>query len=245
MADSRDDRREVGARRWAEDQRQVRVRSAGGPAAEAGGRTWGDTWLRDFSPATLVSLAVGLVVVLVMGVLSFFSTPPRPALPPPVGGEAIQLDPTGKADPDLLPTVSYSPAPVSLSTRASMPPRPPSHRPSRPPTRTPSPKPSPKPTASQPGPGELAPLPASQEPSLRSAGGGPETFIDFANARGEPVIVYWLDYDGRRQQYAVLQPGQSYRQQTYVGHPWVVTNGQGIGLVCFLPAPQTLRAVVR
>ncbi|WP_406038744.1 hypothetical protein OG799_26645 [Micromonospora sp. NBC_00898] len=46
-------------------------------------------------------------------------------------------------------------------------------------------------------------------------------------------------------QYAVLQPGQSYRQQTYVGHPWVVTDAQGTGLVCFLSANQTLRAVVR
>ena len=93
--------------------------------------------------------------------------------------------------------------------------------------------------------GELTPLPASRESTLRSSGGGPETFVDFVNARTAPVVVNWLDYDGRRQRYAVLQPGQSYRQQTYVGHPWVVTDEQGRGLVCFEPAGQTLRAVIR
>ncbi|PWU61729.1 hypothetical protein DLE60_04130 [Micromonospora globispora] len=69
--------------------------------------------------------------------------------------------------------------------------------------------------------------------------------MDFVNARSETVVVHWLDYGGQRQQYAILQPGQWYRQQTYVGHPWVVTNAQGVGLVCFLPAYETLRAVVR
>ncbi|MEE3919335.1 hypothetical protein V2I01_16320 [Micromonospora sp. BRA006-A] len=45
--------------------------------------------------------------------------------------------------------------------------------------------------------------------------------------------------------YAVLRPGQSYRQQTYVGHPWVVTDERGRGLVCFEPDRRTLRAVIR
>ncbi|MFR9776001.1 hypothetical protein ACL02O_08070 [Micromonospora sp. MS34] len=69
--------------------------------------------------------------------------------------------------------------------------------------------------------------------------------MDFVNARSEPVVVHWLDYGGRRQQYALLQVGQGYRQQTYVDHPWVVTNARGVGLVCFWPDSRTLRAVVR
>ncbi|MCI4063810.1 hypothetical protein MRQ36_14925 [Micromonospora sp. R77] len=226
-------------------QRTGRVPSRVGPTTAPDGRPWSEAWLRDLSPATLASLAVGLVVLVVAGALTIFHTPPRPELPPPLAGEAIKADPTQSADPDLPPTVSYSPAPVSLSTRASMPPRP-SHRPTPPPSRKPSPKPSPSsPTPPTPRPDELTPLPPAQEPNLRSTGGGPETFIDFVNARAEAVIVDWLDYDGRRQQYAVLQPGQSYRQQTYLGHPWVVTNGQGVGLVCFQPADRTMRAVIR
>ncbi|WP_165439829.1 hypothetical protein [Micromonospora kangleipakensis] len=108
------------------------------------------------------------------------------------------------------PTTAFSPAPVSLSTRASMPTRPP--KPTPRPTPTGKPKPSrssPKPQPTQPRPREVMPLPPSREPSLRSAGGGSEAFVDFANTRPEPVVVFWLDYDGQRQQYAVLQSGQS------------------------------------
>lgn len=209
-------------------------------------RTRDGGWLRDLSPATLTSIAVGLIVVAVIGFLAFFSGPRRSELPPPISGEAILGSP-GAAEPAQPPTASYSPAPVSLSTRAVLPSRSPGHRPA-PGSRPASPKPSagsPKPRPTTPRPGELTPLPPSEEPNLRSAGGGPETFVDFVNARSEPVVVDWLDYGGRRQQYVVLQPGQGYRQQTYVGHPWVVTNGGGVGLVCFLPDRQTLRAVVR
>ncbi|GAB3067785.1 VHL beta domain-containing protein [Micromonospora schwarzwaldensis] len=205
--------------------------------------TGGEGWLRDPSPATLASVAIGIVVVVLVGTLSFFAMPRRPDLPPPVGGEAILASPP-TAD---LPTESYSPAPVSLSTRAALPTRSPAPpRRTTPAARPPAPKPSAsrtKPPVSRPG--ELIPLPASRESTLRSSGGGPETFVDFVNARTAPVVVHWLNYDGRRQRYAVLQVGQSYRQQTYVGHPWVVTDEQRRPLVCFEPARQTLRAVIR
>lgn len=200
-------------------------------------------WSR--SPATLGSAAVGLIVVVVVGALTVLANPHRSELPPPAAGEAIELGTPDIPAVEPPPTISFSPAPVSLSTRASRAPSP-----TRPASRSPSarPKPSPsspKPQPTQPRPGELTPLPPSHESNLRSAGGGPETFVDFVNARSEPVIVYWLDYGGQRQQYAILQPGRWYRQQTYVGHPWVVTDARGIGLVCFQPADETLRAVVR
>ncbi|WP_233600791.1 MULTISPECIES: hypothetical protein [Micromonospora] len=194
----------------------------------------------------LTSIAAGLVVVATVGLLAFLSDPRPSELPPPMSGEAILSSP-GLVEPAEQPTVSYSPAPVSLSSRATPPSRSPSHRP-RPSSRPASPKPSagsPQPPSTAPRPRELTPLPPSEEPNLRSAGGGPETFIDFANARSEPAVVHWLDYGGQRRQYAVLQPGEGYRQQTYVGHPWVVTTVRGVGLVCFLPDHRTLRAVVR
>ncbi|WP_446217955.1 VHL beta domain-containing protein [Micromonospora sp. IBHARD004] len=110
-------------------------------------------------------MAVALRAVMVIGALAF-SPPRRPELPPPIAEEAIEVGPSEAREPEPPPTAAFSPAPVSLSTRASMPTRPP--------------KPTPRP---------------------------------------EPVALHWLDYDGQRQQYAVLQSGQSYRQQTYVGHP--------------------------
>ncbi|MFG1673894.1 hypothetical protein [Micromonospora sp. NPDC049282] len=207
----------------------------------------GEAWLRDPSPATLASVAIGVVVVVLVGILSFFAMPRRPDLPPPVSGEPFLASPGNSTPAADLATESYSPAPVSLSTRAALPTRRPAPpRRTTPAARPPAPKPSASrttPPASRPG--ELTPLPASRESSLRSRSGGPETFVEFVNARSATVVVNWLDYGGRRQRYAVLRPGQTYRQQTYVGHPWVVTDDRGRALVCFEPAPQTMRAVIR
>ncbi|PZG11536.1 hypothetical protein C1I95_27100 [Micromonospora craterilacus] len=75
--------------------------------------------------------------------------------------------------------------------------------------------------------------------------GGAETSVEFVNLRSRPVIVYWLDHHGRRRHYAVLQPSASYRQHTYVGHPWLVTDRRGRALVCFEPTPTPARAVIR
>ncbi|WP_092381022.1 hypothetical protein [Micromonospora phaseoli] len=75
--------------------------------------------------------------------------------------------------------------------------------------------------------------------------GGTETSIEFVNRRSRSVIIYWLDHRGQRRQYAVLRPDASYRQHTYVGHPWVVTDGRGRALVCFEPTRTPARAVIR
>ncbi|SCG63307.1 hypothetical protein [Micromonospora halophytica] len=199
-------------------------------------------------------VAVGVIATLVFALSPFWSTSPRPedrpvAVPPTGAGQA-----DGTEAVSATPSWTYSPAPVSLSTRASLPSptraASPTHQPTRPAAGTttrPSPSPTPPrpPAPEEPRPDELEPLPPSQEPSLRSSSGGPETFVDFVNTRGTLVVVHWLDYGGQRQRYAVLQPGQGYRQQTYVGHPWVVTDGDGRGLVCFLPAREIKKAVIR
>jgi len=36
-----------------------------------------------------------------------------------------------------------------------------------------------------------------------------------------PFDLYWIDFDGKRQPYARLAPGQSIDMETYVGHQWV------------------------
>ena len=256
MTDSPDDSHGLDPRRraYGEPARRGGRRHRVGPAPEPVGFPSGgvryDGWLRDLSPATLTSVAAGLIVVVVVGALTFFSTSRHPEPTPPAAEGAVGLGSPEAPEPELPPNLSFSPAPVSLSTRASMPSRAPSptYRPthtSTPSARTKASPSSPTPRPTLPRPGELTPLPPSQESSLRSSGGGSETFIDFVNARSETAVVYWLDYGGQRQLYAILLPGQWYRQQTYVGHPWVVTNAQGVGLACFLPAYETLRAVVR
>jgi hypothetical protein len=88
----------------------------------------------------------------------------------------------------------------------------------------------------------LAPLDCGREPVLRSLNSDRSTFVTFVNQHDESVRVYWLNFDGRRVFYRDIEPGESYRQQTFVTHPWVVTNsdtehGAGRCLALFQPAP--------
>ncbi len=41
------------------------------------------------------------------------------------------------------------------------------------------------------------------------------------------VDVYWVDFNGKWIFYKKLFPGQSYSQQTYVGHQWVAKTDAG------------------
>ncbi|WP_328340813.1 VHL beta domain-containing protein [Micromonospora sp. NBC_00421] len=216
----------------------------------------------------LAGVACGLVTGLVFALSPLWSGPERRGAALPVTPSGVVGGPNLAAAESPTPIDDYSPAPVSLATRAVSPApvAPPAQAPARPPSRpgagttprptttttpprpaptTTPPRPTPKPPANQPGPGELTALPASQERSLRSSANGPSTYVEFVNARNSRVIVYWLDYHGQRRQYKVLDAGRSYRQQTYLGHPWVVTDDRGRGLACFLPARTTMRAVVR
>ncbi|MGK5441793.1 hypothetical protein ACSNN7_08215 [Micromonospora sp. URMC 105] len=198
------------------------------------------------------SLLMGCAVVAALATLavaSIWTAPPRPEEGPAAAAPIAPIDRVDETTPAIQPTATFSRAPVSLSTRASLrsptPAASPTNRPRTPTGGTTS---RPRPSTTPPAPprsDELTPLPASQEHSLRSSGGGAETFVDFVNDRDGHVVVYWLDHHGQRRRYAVLEAGRSYRQQTYVGHPWVVTDGGGRALACFLPAPETRKAVAR
>lgn len=51
--------------------------------------------------------------------------------------------------------------------------------------------------------------------------------ITFVNRSGMYRGVLWLDYNGRAVDYEGLNPGASYTQKTFAGHPWMFTNGPG------------------
>lgn len=188
-------------------------------------------------PVVLAAATVGAVAATVVALLP---TSPGPARGPTAvaAPSAVDAEPThGTAEP-IRP---FSPAPVFLRSREAAPAKGPSTR-ARPITPTTRSVPSNSDTARR---DELVPLPASGESGLRSVGGGAETFVSFVNERRETVIVHWLDYDGHRRRYAALGPGQSYRQHTYVGHPWVVTDTDGRALACFQPTSTTATARIR
>src|SRR5215470_16186533 len=72
-------------------------------------------------------------------------------------------------------------------------------------------------------------LPAEcpSEGGLRSISDTARTHINFRNERFERIYVFWINYDGQRQLYRTLAPGQSQTFQTFATHPWVVTDATG------------------
>lgn len=90
-------------------------------------------------------------------------------------------------------------------------------------------------------------MPASiSESDLRSLSGGGSTSVTFVNTLDVPANIYWINYDGERVLYRTLLPSLSYRQQTYVRHPWVVCAGlHHTPVAMFQPTQTDSRAVIR
>ena len=87
------------------------------------------------------------------------------------------------------------------------------------------------------GYGTLSQYACTLEPSLRSIEGTVPTSIRFVNQTAGPVKVYWIDYEGHRVLYnGALGAEQSYDQQTWLTHPWVVTDATGACLGIWLPS---------
>ncbi len=79
--------------------------------------------------------------------------------------------------------------------------------------------------------------PAEQK-GLASINGYFSTSIRFVNNSNRSVKVYWLDYKGKRQLYNKLNTNRSYKQQTYLTHPWLITDIQDNALYIFFPDAQ-------
>ncbi len=86
--------------------------------------------------------------------------------------------------------------------------------------------------------------PCSSESRLRSLTSDTSLSLDFQNGSPGPVTIHWLDFNGRRVHYADLEVGQSYRQQTYVTHPWIALDADGGCRGVFLPRAAGEHAVV-
>jgi hypothetical protein len=76
------------------------------------------------------------------------------------------------------------------------------------------------------------------EGRLRSQEGKTSTYISFSNRTGQAIRTYWLNYQGQRQYYAEIQDGATYRQQTYLTHPWVITDSRDNCLRVLMPTAQ-------
>lgn len=73
------------------------------------------------------------------------------------------------------------------------------------------------------------------EAGLRSTEWTVSTSLTFANRMPIALRIYWLNYNGVRQFYAIVPPGQSHVQQTYVTHPWVLTDESENCVALYMP----------
>lgn len=51
--------------------------------------------------------------------------------------------------------------------------------------------------------------------------------VTFVNKSGEFRGVMWIDFKGTPVQYANLNPGESYKVDTFATHAWMFTDGPG------------------
>lgn len=92
---------------------------------------------------------------------------------------------------------------------------------------------------------ELTAQPGSAGSAVEIPDDGAATRIAFVNSSDAPVIVSWLDYDGKQTPYATVQPGETYTQDTYAGHAWLTTRADGSVIALYRPTDQPGRAVIR
>ena len=63
--------------------------------------------------------------------------------------------------------------------------------------------------------------------SYLKSGSGNTIHINFVNQCADPLQIDWVNFEGQKQTYNTLAAGDSYNQQTFATHPWVlVRNGQ-------------------
>jgi VHL beta domain len=69
--------------------------------------------------------------------------------------------------------------------------------------------------------------------------------VKFINQRNHRINIYWLDYQGIARFYRSLAPREWYIQQTFMTHPWFVSDGNNRGLAVFLPERNVDEAIIR
>ena len=72
---------------------------------------------------------------------------------------------------------------------------------------------------------------------LRSQNSDTPTKITFVNNSGGHRAILWLDFTGQPKEYASLNTGQEVTLDTFLTHPWMVTDGPGNCLQIVMPSP--------
>ncbi|MGP0058997.1 MAG: caspase family protein [Beijerinckiaceae bacterium] len=90
-----------------------------------------------------------------------------------------------------------------------------------------------------------SPARCSDEQSLKSVDARRPTGISFKNSRDTSIRIFWIDYAGKRKLYGSLSYGQSLSLQTFMTHPWVITNNVDTCIGVYLPETPAREFVIR
>jgi von Hippel-Lindau disease tumor supressor len=91
---------------------------------------------------------------------------------------------------------------------------------------------------------ELQDVGCAGEAGLRAIDEKTLTEVIFFNQSPKPIRTYRLDHQGNRKFGSEIPPGDSYVQQTYVTHPWVVTSTAKACMAIFQPDAKSAIVVV-
>jgi hypothetical protein len=86
--------------------------------------------------------------------------------------------------------------------------------------------------------------PCPEEGTLASQKSNVESSLTLRNSLGQPVQLFWLDYDGRRRPYQSIGPGETYVQPTFFTHPWVVADLSGRCIAIYYGARSDRQIVI-
>lgn len=66
--------------------------------------------------------------------------------------------------------------------------------------------------------------PGTDAPPVKPTENPAPTSITFTNNGDRAVDVYWVNFNGKERRYFTLPPGQTFKQDTYVSHNWIVRD---------------------
>jgi hypothetical protein len=85
----------------------------------------------------------------------------------------------------------------------------------------------------------------SLEEKLNALSGEQRITIAFQNQTGADISLFFLDYNGHRKAYGTIENGRSRLQQTFITHPWVITDATGKCIEIVMPGRSTQTVVVK
>jgi hypothetical protein len=74
---------------------------------------------------------------------------------------------------------------------------------------------------------------------VKSQGSDRPAKITFVNKSGMYRSIMWLDFGGQPKDYANLQAGEEVTLDTFLTHPWMITDGPGDCIEIVMPHPGT------